>query len=454
LTAGTRLSALDATFLELEQADPSAHMHIGGVMVFGRAAGAPPPTIEALRDRVAARSAWLPRYAERLSDRRSAGLRRPHWVDDPAFDLSAHVRREALPRPAGPAELLAWAGGFYGQRLDRRRPLWELVLIEHLAGGGWALATKLHHCLTDGMGSLDVTGLLADDPGPAPVRAAAAPAPPWPAAGLEDLLAAVRHPRRTLASAVALADVAVRDELVPAAACSLNVPIGEHRRLAVARARLDDLRAVRAALGGTVNDVVLAGVAGGLRTLLLARGEQPPARRLRAMVPVDVRPPDGAHDAGNRVSSLFVELPVGVADPAERFERVRAATAAAKAGRAADGASALLSLGERVPPVLHAVSAQALFGRRLFNLTVTNLPGSAQVLSAFGSPLREIVPVVPLAAEHAVGIAVLSYAGEVVLAVNADHDTVPDAGALAAGIEAELEALLAYARAEEASGVA
>ena len=449
MTAAEQLSALDATFLELEQADGSAHMHIGGVLVFAPAAGRAAPTRGQVLRRITSRLDVLPRLRQKLSDPSVTGLRRPHWVDDPGFDPAAHVVRAALPAPGGEAELLEWAGAFYSQRLDRRIPLWEVAVVEGLAGGRWALATKVHHAFVDGVGSLDTADLFADGVHVPPARKTAtgdahqqAAAVRLARAGLDALL----HPRRTAGHAEALAELILREEVVGAPSCSLNVPIGEHRRLAAADTTLDELAAIRAVLGGTVNDLVLTAVTTGLRDLFLARGEEPP-RGLRAMVPVNVRP-GGDGSLGNRISSRFVVLPVDEPDLVHRHGRVMAAGHHAMSGHQAAGTATLLEVSEHLPPALHTQLAKTIYGTRLFNVTVTNVPGPPKPMRAFRSHLETVLPIVPIAAEHAVGVAVISYGGRLTFCVNADRDRAPDAGRVAAGITAAIAGLRAAAREE------
>ncbi|HSD78850.1 MAG TPA: wax ester/triacylglycerol synthase family O-acyltransferase [Solirubrobacteraceae bacterium] len=454
------LTPLDATFLELEEADPGAHMHIGSLMLFAAPPDGGAPALAELRAHVDRRLDALPRYRMRLSRRATGILSWPSWEPHPAFDVAAHVTRAALPAPGDEAELLAWAGDFFSHRLDRARPLWEIVLLEGLEGGGWALATKTHHALVDGVGSVGVAEALLDrEPG------AAWGPPPGVAAGdgaredghgglralarlpfraARDAAAVALHPDHAadaLRRAAAMAELLVRDELLAAPATSLNVPIGEHRRLAAMTVPMSAIREVRDRHGGTMNDVVLALVTAGLRRVLLSRGEVLPATPLRAMVPVNLRPAGDDLALGNRVSSLFVHLPVGDPDPLARLAAVRADAARLKAGRQAEGGLALIELGGLAPPLLHAVLAQSVFSRRLFNVTVTNVPGPRTTLYALGAPMRAVVPLVPLAADHAVGVAVCSYAGDVCLCVNADRDTVPDVAGIVAGMRGELELL-------------
>ena len=252
-----------------------------------------------------------------------------------------------------------------------------------------------------------------------------------------------------LARSRAMVELLVRDEVVGAPACSLNAPIGGHRRYAVVRSDLSELKSIKAALGGTVNDVVLAVVTGGLRRLLLARGEEPP-EGLRAMVPMNVRQASEHLALGNKVSSLFVHLPVGEPDPLMRYVKAREEAEGLKAGTQAEGSTALMELTAMAPPVLHSTLARGLFASRLFNVTVTNVPGPQMALYAHGAQLREVWPLVPLAAEHALGVAILSYDGKVVFGVNADRDSVPDLEEMTAGMTqglAELRAATAAMRA-------
>ncbi len=474
-----QLTALDATFLELEQVDDCAHMHIGGVMVFEPLPSGGAPTLEDVRAHLDARIDRLPRYRQRLSEPRTGGLSWPEWEADPAFDIASHVRHATLPAPGDDEELLEWASDYFSHRLDRAHPLWRVVLVDGLADGRWALASKTHHCLVDGVGSVDASYLLLDTE-PAAPQAPAAPhepvapvdpgykldipgfRPPVPAA-LRDAAAAggriagaglhaVLHPREAMRQSRAMADLLVHEELEGAPPSSLNVPIGGRRSLAIVREPLDDLKAIKRTLGGTVNDVVLAAATGGLRALLLHRGEELPAQGLRAMVPVNIRGSDEHGDLGNKVSSLFVELPVAEENVFARYERVVEATAGLKSGSQASGTKALMDLTALAPPVVHATLARSLYSTRLFNVTVTNVPGAQIPLYAFGARMREVYPLVPLAALHAVGIAILSYDGDVVFCVNADRETVPDLDVLRDGIAATIDKLSTLVSKEVGNG--
>jgi diacylglycerol O-acyltransferase len=482
-----QLSALDATFLELEEADASAHMHIGGVMVLDPQPGGGAPPIELIRRDVIARLPDLPRYTQRLSTPRTGGLRWPSWVEDTNFRVERHVRVAGLPAPGGLDELREWAGEYYSQRLDRTKPLWEITVLE-MADGRWAIVTKTHHCMIDGVGSVDMASLLLDTqpearvspqngasngngaaPHPSPIlraepvdaprlwRAAARVAKPYLAVGnatvraaqaglhaAEAALGLAAHPSRARDAAHrsrALAELLVRDEVIAAPSCSLNLPISGERRLAVLEVELDRLKAIKNSLGGTLNDVVLAATAGGLRRLLSDRGEELPEVGLRAMVPVNVRTAADRLTMGNRISSLFVHLPVSESDPKRRYERQIEEAETLKAGTQATGSTALMDITSHMPPVIHSFLARSMYATRLFNLTITNVPGPQLPLYYFGSKVREIWPLVPIAAEHAVGLAVFSYDGKLFFCVNADRHTVPDLELLRTGIADSIEEL-------------
>lgn len=497
-----RLTALDATFLELEQADDSAHMHIGGVMVFEPPRSGRPPSQQDLCGQLEARLDQLPRYRQRLSQPRTGGMAWPEWVHDPSFSITENIQRAALPSPGGERELAAWASNYYSQRLDRRRPLWEMVILEGLADGRWALVSKTHHCMVDGVGSVDVSHLMLDsqpDPDPDPghehaprrritgpgMRAERDPAagseppePPSPSQPLAALTLMARaagsvvpsesiahaaqmgvhgalHPREALHSARAAVEMIVREELRGAPHTSLNEPIGTRRRLEVMRMALADMREVGSALGGSVNDVALTVTTGGLRALLESRGEALPAQGLRAMVPMNLRSVSEHLALGNKISSLFIDLPVLEADAAQRLQETTQRSRALKSdGRQAAGTSAVLELAGLAPPVLHAGVARSLYAKRLFNLTVTNVPGPAHTLYCLGSRLTEIRPLVPLAAEHAVGVAILSYDGDACFGVVADPDSVPDLDVMLDAMRATAVELLDAARERAADALA
>ena len=474
-----QLTALDATFLELEEADLSAHMHIGAVMIFEPSEA---PTVAAVARDLGERLDSLPRYRQRLSEQRTGGLSWPSWEGSEAFEVQSHVRRAALPAPGGKAELLAWAGEYFSERLDRSRPLWELVVVEGLEGGRWALVSKTHHCMVDGVGSVDASTMLFDaEPVEREDREAVPtspiPPPQIPAGGGSPLdtvtggiagiarlpvaagragigmvgagLGMVRHPGRgidVVKRSRAMAELIVQDEVNAAPASSINVPIGAHREVAVVTVPIDELKAIKNSLGGKLNDVVLAASTTGLRELLLSRGETPPEAGLRAMVPVNVRTDGEKLALGNKISSLFVELPVAEPDTLRRYQLQSSASRRHKRHGQATGSRALIDFSSHAPPVIHSFLARSMYATRLFNLTITNVPGPQTPLYSFGAQVEEVWPLVPLAAEHAIGIAILSYAGDICICLNADPDAVPDLEVLRSGIEDAIADLKELAR--------
>ncbi len=472
---GERLSALDTTFLELEQSDESSSMHIGGALVFDPPTDGPIPSIDELCTLLDERFGMLPSFGRRLSDPRPHGLRRPMWVEDPTFDVRAHVRHATLPAPGGDAEVNEWLADYWTHRLDRTRPLWEMTIVDGLADGSWMLATKTHHAMVDGVGSMDIGHILLDaEPHPSspPDGAAASqapqasvasadengalhlPVPDWvPAAvgaargAARGVVGAALHPRRIVKAgeaAVAMGEFLWEDEIQSARRSSINVPIGATRRFHAVPLELERIKEIKAGLGGTVNDVVLALASGALRRLLETRGEdleQP----LRAMVPVNLRL-DEDGNLGNHVTSLFVELPIGEADRQRRYSRTRTNATALKSGTAALGGETLVMTFGLLPPLLHESISRSLFAPRLFNLTITNVPGPQIPLYSLGCRMRRIIPLVPLFAEHAVGMAIVSYDGELVFGINGDYATMPDLELLADALRDEFDELLALAR--------
>jgi WS/DGAT/MGAT family acyltransferase len=447
-----RLSGLDATFLALEK--HGAHMHVGSVLVLD----GPPPAYDELVAAIESRLHLVPRYRQRLV---SAPLRqgRPVWSDDPHFNARYHLRHAALPAPGGRAELEQLAGRIFSQALDRSKPLWEIWLVEGYEHDAFALVCKTHHALVDGLSGVDIMAVIFDlEPDPAPP---AEPPPAWyprpepsPAALLADALAeraaapaelarvavgAVAAPRLALRALGGLAEMAVRS-VASAPPSPLNVRIGPHRRFTWVDADLARFKAIKDALGGTVNDVVLTVVAGALRGLLLRRGSDP-GTELKAMVPVSMRTTGQQGELGNRVSAVYAALPVGLAEPLERYAAVHAAMGDLKGSSQAVGAEALTQLAGFAAPGLLDQAARLQSLQRLFNLTVTNVPGPQFPLYMLGRRLRGFYPQVPLTLNTALGIAIMSYDGRIDFGLLGDYDAMPDLDDLATDLHDAIDEL-------------
>ena len=454
-----QLSMLDTMFLELEQVDESAHMHIGAALVFEPLPGGGTPDMTEFRQYIRARMGVLPRFAQQLSDPHAGPLTWLTWEPAKGFDPDAHVHHATLPAPGGEAELNEWLGDFWSHRLDRHRPLWEMTLLDGLEKGRWALVTKTHHCLVDGVGSVDIGHVLLEASPDAPPR----PSSPLPGSseevaehgngrlwfspglvlrGARAGIGAALHPRESFDRVRAAVELIVREEVIGAPQSSLNGPMSGTRQFATVRLDLAEVTATKTRLGGTVNDLVLALCAGGLRELLLSRGDTLPDADLRAQVPVNIRSEDQEHALGNELTSLFVELPVSEADPIARFRRVVERAEQLKAGSQRTGGKTIVDLADMGPPLAGGLLARSMFGgTRMFNLTITNVPGPKQQLYLFGAPLLEVLPLVPLFAGHTIGIAVVTYAGQMVFGLNADRMAASDVEVLAEGIERSLSEL-------------
>jgi diacylglycerol O-acyltransferase / wax synthase len=452
-----RLSRLDASFLYLEE--PGTPMHVGGLLVLDT----PPGGVDALAALVEARLPLVPRYRQRVVEV-PGQLANPVWADDPEFNIDYHVRRSGLPRPGTEAQLLDLVSRLTSRPLDRKRPLWEVYLVEGLSDGRVAVITKTHPALVDGLSAIDIGQVLLDAepdaPAPEPARWHPRRSPRGAELVLQALDEYVRRPSSAVETArAAITDVrstaarlggvaggllrTARQAVLPAPNSPLNAPIGRQRRVALARAELDDVKTIRKAHGGTVNDVLLNVVTGALREWLLSRGEPVVAgTSVRALVPISMQDDDAV--AGNRVSSYLVDLPVGEPNPRVRLTRLSyAMRGAAQQGRSV-GADSLIALTGFAPPTLHALGARAARGlsRRLFNLVVTNVPGPQVPLYAAGSQMLEVFPVVPLASGQGLAIGMTSYNGRVFFGLNADRDSVGDVDVLADLIEQEVAELV------------
>jgi diacylglycerol O-acyltransferase len=456
-----RLSTLDASFLYLEE--PGTPMHVGGVLVLE------PPTggVEALAELIAARLPLVPRYRQRVAEV-PGHLANPVWVDDVDFDIDYHVRRSGLPRPGTEAQLLDLVSRLTARPLDRGRPLWEAYLVEGVAGGRVAVVTKTHPALVDGLSAIDIGQVLLDVAPDAPAPEPEVWQPQRPPTGAQLVWEAiddvVRRPSSILDTARGAVDDlrstatrlggaatgllrTARSTMFAAPHSPLNAPLGGQRRVAVARADLDEVKSIRGLYGGTVNDVLLTVVTGALREWLLSRGEPVLAgTSVRALVPVSLQDDEGPE--GNRVSSYLVDLPVGEPNPRVRLTRLSYAMRGVAAHGQSVGADSLIALTGFAPPTLHALGARAARGlsRRLFNLVVTNVPGPQVPLYAAGGLMQEVFPVVPLARGQGLAIGMTSYNGRVFFGLNADQDTVGDVDVLADLIEQEVGELAESAR--------
>jgi diacylglycerol O-acyltransferase len=446
--APNRLSALDASFLDVETA--SAHMHVGWAAAFDPPDDRPAPSFEQLRDHISRRLHRAPRYRQRLAGV-PLGLARPVWVDDDRFDVTRHVRR------ASTTSLRELAGDVLSIPLARERPLWELWISDPLDDGRVGIVGKAHHCMVDGIAAVELAALLLDpapDSPPDPPDEWEPAAAPGAARRLADGLVdrardqlslagdAVRlaaSPGR-LAGGAQRAGRALLSSLAPANPVgALNDPISPYRALATLGRPLEQLRAIKRAFGCTVNDVVLAASCGGVRRYLERHGEEPGS--LKAMVPVNVRAKGAAGDFGNRISFIFLDLPCDEPEPERRLLDIARATSHAKACGEPAGASTVLDLAAAAPSPLQRALSRLIASPRTFNVVVSNIPGPQEPLWMLGCRLREAFPVVPLADRHALSIGFTSVAGGAFFGVYADRDSVSDADRLAADIAAELDEL-------------
>lgn len=459
MTNPDRLTALDATFLHIETG--AAHMHVAAIMVFE----GEPPSYDDLLDELDQRMHLVPRYRQKLAWV-PLDQGRPVWVDDPHFNLGYHVRHSALPAPGSDEQLAALGGRIFAIGLDRHKPLWEIHLVEGLAPGHdgtprFAILSKTHHALVDGISGVDITSVLfSTSPDPAP---AGAPTDPWiprpeptgtqlladallerassPAEGVRVVRALGRAPRtvlRRMTSQLADAGTMAWAGFRGAPDTPLNVPIGPHRRYGWVDTPLDLLKGIKNGLGGTVNDAVLTAVALALGRFLRRRGVETDGLVLKVMVPVSVRASDERGALGNQVATIWAPLPMDEDDPRACFERIHADMGDLKASGQAVGAEVLTGMADFAPPTVFSQAARLQARQRFFNLTVTNVPGPQIPLYLLGRRMLAIYPVVPLTQMTALGIAVMSYCGRMGFGLMADYDAVPDLGDLIADLEGAL----------------
>lgn len=449
------MSPMDASFLHIE--GPMNPMHIGGVSIFE----GPAPPFEELEEMVDGKLGLVPRYRQKVRFV-PLGVGRPVWVDDPHFNLSYHLRHSALPSPGTDEQLRRTAARIFAQRLDRGKPLWEIWMLEGLSENRWALLSKVHHCMVDGVSATDLMSIMfggdspasggAWDPEPEPSGAELLVRTLTrrtlnPSEQLRTVRAAARAPRQTLEQGRDLLRGIASSARVlsPLGGSSLVGPVGPHRTWSWAQVRLSDVKSVRASLGGTVNDVVLAIVSGGLRDLLESRGESVVDRTVRTLVPVSVRRPGERGVYNNRVSAMFAELPVGIADPAARLEALRAQMDGLKQSKQAVAGDVLTSLSGFAPPMLLALGARIAARSPTLGLQtgVTNVPGPQQPLYTLGRRLLESYPYVPVIGKVRISIAIFSYDGGLYFGVTGDYDSSSDIDVLTAGVERSIAELIA-----------
>jgi diacylglycerol O-acyltransferase len=458
MTSASRLSALDASFLAVET--PTAHMHLGWAATLSAPAQGGMPSFSALRDHIGLRVGRAPRYRQKLA-LVPLGLHAPEWVDDPAFCVDRHVYR--APGPLGDL-----VDEVMSMPLRRDRPLWEIWICEDPESRQIGLVGKVHHCMVDGIAAVELASMLLDPtPEPAPYAPDdwhAAPEPGFErllARGVVDLLGeqlglvlgplkAAASPTRAVRQSVTAAlrvTRALDHSLRAAPASTLNRQLSPLRRLVCTQRPLEDLRAVKRTYDTTVNDVMLAAVAGAVRAHLIRQGERPVA--LKAMVPVNVRSPEDI--LGNHISFVFVDLPCDEPNPLARLQRVRETMSRRKRDREPEGAALALRAAAHTPPAVQHSLSRLVASPRTFNLVVSNIPGPTEPLYMLGCPLEATYPVVPLTDRHALSVGMTTVGDRACFGVYADRVTVPDVDGLARGIDEAITELLSEALAAPAS---
>ena len=458
-----RLSPLDAVFVDAEDEDRHTSMAIASIAIFA----GPVPSYDEFFRHISGRLPQVPIYRRKL---RTVPFRlgRPVWVEDPNFDLRYHLRSTALPAPGGDEQLSNLMARVMSQRLDRDYPLWEYWLVEGLSGGRWAVISKVHHCMVDGVSGTDLYRVIFDlspEPSlpaaenrtvgaePSALRLAAQAMLDMALLPVRDAAAlggAVARPGDTVRQAADTmhAIVKLAPSLWPVASSSLSGQIGQQRRYTWARASLDDVKEIKRELGGTVNDVVLAAISGGFRALLLARGEEPEPHKVPSLVPVSLRAPGEESIYENRVGALVAHLPVHVASPVKRLAAVQAELTDLKASKEERAGEALMGIGRYVPfPVMSrgVRFLLSLLQREIVTVT-TNVPGPQVPLYGAGRKLLEIIPYVPIATTVRTGVSIFTYCGQVTFGITGDYAASPDLDVLARGIEDGIAKLRAAAR--------
>jgi WS/DGAT/MGAT family acyltransferase len=433
-----------------------AHMHVASTIIFE----GPAPSHEEFRDHIASRLHLVPRFRQKL---RSVPLDqgRPVWVDDPHLNLEYHVRQTALPAPGSDEQLRNLAARIFSQQLDRSKPLWELWLVEGLDDGRFAIVGKSHHALVDGVSGVDITTVLFDldrEPQGASRRPPAWLARPEPSdlqligdAMRERLTSpaeiargvrrALRGPRQVLRGVGATTKVLGAGMSAPPT--PFNVEIGPHRRFAITQADLTELKAVKDAHGGTVNDVILSIVTGAIGNYLRARGHETEDLEMRALVPVSVRADEEHGALGNRISAMMAPLPVWSQDPVERLRIVTEQMGDLKSSGQAVGAEILTKITDFAPTTIASQAARLQPAQRFFNLVITNVPGPQFPLYVLGRQMESIFPMVPLARRQALCVGIMSYNGQVNFGLVGDYDAMADLDSFALDLEAATQEIVA-----------
>jgi len=439
-------------------------MHIGGLTIVE----GPPPSMDEFLEQIRRRLHLVPRYRHKLAHT-ALDSGRPVWIDDPSFNLDYHVRHTALPAPGQWEQLQDLTARIFSQQLDRSKPLWEMWLIEGLEDDRFALITKTHHSLIDGIAGVDLATVLFDlSPDPPQDQFVGKAWEPSPEPAMAQLLAsgllgaaragvrlaeaamdALVHPERALSHAREAAEgigEIIWAGLNPAPETPLNVPIGPHRRFVGVTSQLEDFKTVKNAFGGTVNDVVLAVVAGALREFLMSRGRHTAGVEMRALVPVSVRTEGEHHEGGNRIVAMRGPLPIYISDPLNRLRFVSNAMEGLKESKQALGAEVIAGAQNFAPPTILAQASRLNFSTRLFNLIVTNVPGPQFPLYVLGREMLQAIPVAFLPENHALAIAIMSYNGQMNFGLLGDFDALPDIDSIGDSIAEELATLVSLAR--------
>jgi len=443
-----QLNALDAGFLMAEDSDRNVSLAIGGIAVVDGSA----PDYEEFKKLLAERVQAIPRCTQILRTQ-PFDVGAPKWVDDPGFDLDRHVRRVAVPRPGDDTELFRIVADALERRLDRDRPLWECWVIEGLKGNRWAILMKIHHCVADGISAIRILTRLCDeidgDAFARPVRPVVSkrsgarkhlqPVPDakpvsnpleslWrTAAGITDAAT------RTMSGVAEIAAGLLR----PSAGSSLVGPVTAMRRYRAVRVPLADVEAVCRKFDVTINDVALAAITEGFRSVLLHRGEKPRPDSLRTLVPVSVRSPDALDKPGNRLSIMLPYLPVEQDDPIQQLRAVHSRLSRAKQGGQRQAGSAAVSATSYIPFIFSSWLIRFLtrLPQRGIVTLATNVPGPHRQLEMMGRKVARLLPIPPIALQLRTGIAVLSYADDLVFGITADYDSGADIDEIANGIK-------------------